>query len=302
MKKRALVSCVLAAALLLSACSGDSGRRSRRDRDRDDDERGSRFERETEETEESAAVTTEETRATETTAESTAETLQTVSLEVRNAAYASFLEIIEDNEDEIRTYNWMSMTSSSNGVMIPDDNYPLALYDITGDGLEELFLMKTENNIWATLEVYAYDAVSATSYEILTVDNLDVLAGGGGRYAIVPLDPGFLFVFTSEGDEDWTEAYTIYQFNGSEMFQSGYIEEYSHPNDDYTEYVSEYSMNGEEISEADYDDARAEVFDYVEALLQYNYLTEADMISTVSSVEFYAMTYDDMHAMLSNAN
>ena len=136
MKKRVLVSCVLAAALLLTACSGDSGRRSRRDRD-DDDDRDSRHERETEvteETEEPTMITAVETLVTETTAE----TAPAVSDELRTAAYTGYLELIEENEDEIRAYNWMSVSPSSRSVMAPSENVPLALYDVTGDGLEEL--------------------------------------------------------------------------------------------------------------------------------------------------------------------
>lgn len=303
MKKRVLVSCVLAAALLLTACSGDSGRRSRRDRD-DDDDRDSRHERETEETEETeepTLITVEETRAIETTAETTVETVPTVSDELRSAAYTGYLEIIEDNEDEIRAYNWMSVSPSSRSVMAPSEDVPLALYDVTGDGLEELFMMKADNTMYATLYVYTYDESSQSCYNILTLEYFDVLAGGGGRYALVPLDPGFLFVYTSSGDEDWTITYTIYEYNGAEFCEAGNIEEYSYPNDDYSETIYEYSMNGDSITESDFDSAREEVYDYVEALLQYNYLSDADLVSVVSSVPSYAMSYDDMHDLLSSS-
>lgn len=303
MKKRVLVSCVLAAALLFTACSGDSGRRSRRDRD-DDDDRDSRHERETEvteETEEPTMITAVETLVTEITAETTVETAATVSDELRTAAYTGYLELIEENEGEIRAYNWMSVSPSSRSVMAPSEDVPLALYDVTGDGLEELFMMKADNQMYATLYVYTYDESSQSVYNILTLEYFDVLAGGGGRYAIVPLDPGFLFVFTSSGDEDWTDTYTIYQYNGSVMCESGNIEEYSYPTDDYSDTIYEYSMNGETITESEFDSALAEVYEYVEALLQYNYLSQADMVSVVSSVDSYAMSYDDMHDYLSNA-
>lgn len=303
MKKRVFVSCVLAAAMLLSACSGDSGRRSRRDRD-DDDDRESRRERETEETEESVLITVEETRASattaETTAETAAETAAAVSDEVRTAAYTGYLELIEENEDEIRAYNWMSTMSAGRGVMAPTEEVPLALYDVTGDGLEELFMMKADNQMYATLYVYTYDESSESVYNILTLEYFDVLAGGGGRYAIAPLDPGFLFVYTSSGDEEWTERYTVYQYNGAVLFQSGVIQEYSYPTDDYSDTIYEYTMNEEAITEDDFDSARDEVYDYIEGVLQYNYISDSDMVTVLSGVDSYAMSYDDMHDYLSS--
>lgn len=303
MKKRVFVSCVLAAAMLLSACSGDSGRRSRRDRD-DDDDRESRRERETEETEEPVLITVEETRASattaETTAETAAETAAAVSDEVRTAAYTGYLELIEENEDEIRAYNWMSTMSAGRGVMAPTEEVPLALYDVTGDGLEELFMMKADNNMYATLYVYTYDVPSQSCYNILTLEYFDVLAGGGGRYAIAPLDPGFLFVYTSSGDEEWTERYTVYQYNGAVLFQAGVIQEYSYPTDDYSDTIYEYTMNEEAITEDDFDSARDEVYDYIEGVLQYNYISDSDMVTVLSGVDSYAMSYDDMHDYLSS--
>ena len=300
MKKRAVLSCVLAGAILLTACSSDNGKRNRSRHD-DDDDSGSGFVRETEQTEETETTVTEETHPVETTETSAAPTVPTVSDEVRAAAYADYLTIIEDNEDAIRAYNWMATVAPGSGVMAPSEEVPLALYDVTGDGLEELFLMKTETTYNADLEVYSYDPASGTSNLILSLEGFDVLAGGGGRYAIAPMDPGFLFVFRGEGDEEWTDSYSVYQFNGSEMYLSGNITKVSHPNDDYTEYVSDYSMNDAAIDEDDFEEAKAEVYEYIEALLQYNYLSQPDMVDVLSDVDTYAMSYDDMHDLLSGA-
>ena len=300
MKKRAVLSCVLAGAILLTACSSDNGKRNRSRHD-DDDDSGSGFVRETEPTEEAETTVTEETHPVETTETSAAPAVPTVSDEVRAAAYADYLTIIEDNEDAIRAYNWMATVAPDSGVMAPSEEVPLALYDVTGDGLEELFLMKTETTYNADLEVYSYDPASGTSNLILSLEGFDVLAGGGGRYAIAPMDPGFLFVFRGEGDEEWTDSYSVYQFNGSEMYLSGNITKVSHPNDDYTEYVSDYSMNDAAIDEDDFEEAKAEVYEYIEALLQYNYLSQPDMVYALSDVDTYAMSYDDMHDLLSGA-
>lgn len=297
MKKNVLMSCLLAGALLFASCGSDSDRRSR-DRDNDDD--GSRFERETE----TEAVETTETEPAEVTEtlQTSAATDPTVSDVVRQEAYADYLSIIEENEDAILAYDWMATLSAQSGVMAPSENQQLALYDVDGDGLEELFLMKTETTYTADLEVYTFDPALGHSRQILTLEGFDVLAGGGGRYAVMPLDPGFLAVFASEGDERWTITYSVYEYNGSEMYLAGTICEVTYPNDDYTDTVYEYTMNDEEISETQYEEARLEVFDYVEALLQYNYLSDDDMISTLSMVESYSMSYDDMHDLLSGTN
>ena len=307
MKKTALVSVILAGALLMTSCSifetGSKSRRSRRDRDDDDDDNGSPWRTEqTAETSEETIVTTAAT-----TVESTAAPVETtvtggISDAYRSAAYRDYLSIIESEEDDIRAYDWMGdWSGSGSGVLAADENTQLALYDVTGDGLEELFIMKinTQYTYMAQLEVYSYDTAAGSAYSILELDNFDEMAGGGGRYAIAPMDPGFLLVYTCMVDEDTDETYSVYMFNGSVMVNSGSINAYSYPDDNYN-YVTEYSMNGSEIDEIDFDDARTEVFDYIEALCQYNYIRDTEMVSALSSVDCYAMSYDDMHDLLSS--
>lgn len=307
MKKKAVVAGILAASMLFTACSiFDTGSRSRsrRDRDRDDDDDGNGFTR-------PAVETTEETTAATTTsaAPTAAPTEVTTpasgySDDVFVDAYFSYREILEANEEEIRAYDWMVFEggTASDGVMEPTEDCPCALADVTGDTIPDLLIMKAETDYMATLEIYSYDPESGESILIYTEDGFDVLAGGGGRYLIASMDDNCLFIYKGSGDEEWTDIYSIYAYNHTlqSMEIAGELTCYEYLNDGYDEYLQEYYIGDEPISEEDFLWYRQEALEYFEYVLQFNYISDEDMIEYSQDVSHVAFSYDEMHDLLAD--
>ncbi len=302
MRRRAFVAALLASSILLASCSAfdtGSNRRRNRDRDRDDDDDGhsSSFTRPARETSAETVPMPSETRASAETTETTAATSAS-GAEVSPEVYASYLEILEANEDAIRAYDWMSMESSSSDVLTPPEDTPCALYDVTGDGIEELFVMQTSTGYNADLTIYSYNAGSGNAEAIFESEGFDVLAGGGGRYLIGMLEDGFLFIYTGEGDEDWTNEYQVYAFDGTSSQMTGLLVEISHLDDGQYEYVYEYELNGQAIDEDTFETSKATFIEYIESVIMYNYISDPDMVAGISNMTPIAMSYDDMHSYL----
>ena len=294
--------------MLLSSCSMFTKTRDRdRDRrdDRDDDDDRPSFTRPVRETSETTAGTT----ATAVTVETTMEITPTPSDGSLTdddyvAAYTSYLTILEDNEDEIRAYDWMVSEEYSDywddSVMQPLDDCPVALADVTGDSLYDLFIMKTDNDYMATLEIYSYDPSSGSTNLIFTEDGFDLLAGGGGRYLIATMEDGFLFIYDAIGDEDWHDNYTVYYYNRAAvaMEPTGVLSYHEYLNDDATGYEYEYFLNDESISEEDFIFYKCDALEYLQYVLQFNFITDQDIIEYTGGCYRAALSYDEAYCLL----
>ena len=306
MKKKVVAVFLIVSVLMSAACNmGGSGSRSRRDRD-DDDERETRTSRtsRTEETEETTEAT-EETRPTIETAPLLTEPSSSGLINTSSgdpAIYESYLEILEDNESEIEAYNWMRYENAvePDDHLIAPGNVPCALYDITGDGIEELLIMKTDNGYAATLEIYTYDSSSSSAVQIYSEEGFDVMAGGGGEYLIGTLEDNFLFIFRGEGDEEWTDDYSVYGYLPAthEYTLTGHLKMHSDLDDAGMDYVYDYELNGEVIDADAFEEAKAAVCAYFDTIIFYNYIFDSDMINGVSGKTPIGMSYDDMHDYL----
>ena len=297
MKKRAVVAGILAASMLLTACSfldSGSSSRSRRNRDRDDDDGGSGFTRQTSEPTETEAPTPtpEETRPSQTT-----ETSATAPVDENAATAAAYLEVLAEREDDIRAYDWIRSFDgpaiAEEGWVVPDDDYTCGLADITGDNMSELFIMTCTEPYQANLEIYTYDSASDSAVCLGTIDGFDVQAGGGGRYMIAAMDEGFLLVYRGIGDMNWQDTYEVYGVNQGQFMRSAFIEMIMTVDDEYQENY-EYFMNSNELTEEQFADAKTDVLAYTEVLLQFNFLTDGEMIEAYNRLPRGTATYDGM--------
>lgn len=303
MRRRAFVAALLASSILLASCSAldtGSSRRRNRDRDRDDDD-GNRtsFTRPAPETSAETVPMPSETRApaetTETTAASTAQ-----DAEVSPEVYASYLEVLEANEDEIRAYDWMGMETAApdSERLIAYSDTPCALVDLTGDGLEELLIMSTTTGYNADLHVYTYNSDTGSCEPIMELQGFDVLAGGGGRFLIAQLTDGYLLIYKGEGDEDWTDVYAVFGFLDTSTYLGGRLECDTHLDDGQSSYVHEYTLNGDTIDEDTFEESKSTMIDYIGTVIMYNFVSDPDMVSALSDMTPIAMSYDDMHSYL----
>ena len=306
MKKFKILALVLAAMMLFASCSQPT--RSRRDRDRNrdrDDDSSPRFTRPAPETSETTAATT--TAATTTAATTASDPIPTPATgsglpdEVFLNAYTDYLEILEENEDEILAYDWQVYEDSSwSSAATPDVDSPCALADVTGDNVPDLIIMKAETEYMATLEMYSYNPATGTTDLVYSEDGFDILAGGGGRYMIATIEEGFTFIYKGEGDEEWTDLYSVYYYNSAsgQLECTGTLMFHQDLDAAGMEYVYEYYLDDEEITEADFLFDKQDVLGYVQYILQYNYISDEDMADCISSNPGVAMSYDEMYELL----
>ena len=220
--------------------------------------------------------------------------------EVSPEVYASYLEVLEANEDEIRAYDWMGMETAApdSERLIAYSDTPCALVDLTGDGLEELLIMSTTTGYNADLHVYTYNSDTGSCEPIMELQGFDVLAGGGGRFLIAQLTDGYLLIYKGEGDEDWTDVYAVFGFLDTSTYLGGRLECDTHLDDGQSSYVYEYTLNGDTIDEDTFEESKSTMIDYIGTVIMYNFVSDPDMVSALSDMTPIAMSYDDMHSYL----
>ena len=102
------------------------------------------------EPESNVPIEAEESVSGETAAETApAEPQNNIPDEIRTAAYASYLQLIESQKNDISLYTWMSNESFyeiDNTWLVSLEAVPCSLVDITGDGLDELLVLKVQRD------------------------------------------------------------------------------------------------------------------------------------------------------------
>lgn len=221
--------------------------------------------------------------------------------ETRAAAYSSFLTVLEESETSINDYMTWAYSDSA----------PCALYDVTGDGLEELFLVSTPPGMLdGRLIVYTYNEIDDESDVIL---NASIYTGGlgGTMLNVFSSDDGDITVFSLSSEEGgYFSNYSRYCYNGTE-----YTAEYemtesivnSFSSDGLTVLDPVYTVNGTEVNETEFRSSESGMLDSVGTLLisidssDDRWFLDTDPIdSAVSNYEPISEPYEDMHALLSS--
>ena len=224
---------------------------------------------------------------------------QPVSDDTKQNAYRAYLSTLESLKDPITSYTWMNTGSTDSNWLYPYDNTPCAVADVTGDGLEELIIMKDQGDVSAELDVYTYNASSDSAEVILTVDYLNSQLGSGrGVVVSVNVDGDLVIIDLPRFEGEYT-TYIVYTFNGSEMICKESAVDMVTSNDDYTEFFHRYKINDNDVSESEYEAKTIEIADSMDTLLQYAMVLGDNAISKVLVMSSKAMTYDEMHDHLS---
>ena len=132
-----------------------------------------------------------------------------------------------------------------------------SLFDITGDGIPELFFAYSEDHnngdylLCGQISVYTYDPVTGQAEEMITFENAYMIAAGGFRSDIVLEDNGNIVVFSDGGDEDWIYTATEYEITpDNRLSMVNTISDYSNYDYDTDSQIDEYTQNLGEIDEA----------------------------------------------------
>lgn len=219
--------------------------------------------------------------------------------ELMRSAYEAFLDVLETLEIYIRAYKWMNQGRDDSGWLFPVENIPCAIADVTGDGLEELIVMKAPDNNSATLEVYTYNESTGKAENILTVDDLNAVAGGGCGDLIAVTDEGKLLVYGIWRDESTFEEFSVYSFDGNKLSAELDLSCHNYPNDDYTAFINTCKLNDVEITKEEFVSKKEECIRSINVLLQYAFLFDDEIKAKVAGMPSDAMTYMDMHTILS---
>ena len=119
-------------------------------------------------------------------------------------AYLAYKDVLEQNKDAIANYNWQNGTWDQDG---PKDRLlPVALCDINGDDIPELFFMAAVNEYQAELNIYSMR--DGKAYE-LTYEGrqqeagrfADTAVAAGTQFAVYTgKTPGTMYIYFVNGE------------------------------------------------------------------------------------------------------
>lgn len=247
--------------------------------------------------EDTTETQTEET--TETTAEETTEAIEEA------VDYASvYLSILQREQDKILYYNQFRSAIGDDWSGDYEESAPIAIADITGDGVPELLLIQSQsmdNNYVADL--YVYTVENGVEKQIIYENGWDVQVAGGSTYALFQIE-GEPTLYASNGmsDEFTEENYYRYDVlaNGN-ISKTELMTRYNQPNEDYTQTISTCTINGADATAEAFQTELDGLSGKVTTLLLYNHDPFDDRASEkLAQAEQMYMTYDEAVAYLSD--
>lgn len=232
-------------------------------------------------------------------------------------AYASYLQVLRDNEEEIKSYSWQLdenddwinkglteyMTGDNNSLNYIESprNKCVALYDLNDDGVPELLFMSAENGYLAGLYIYTYKDGKAVkcSYTLNSgndnIDDIfqDVAVAGGTNYMIYAgKRQGTFYIAHSMTDEyESLTSNEMFMSADGKITQAGYVHDYFSliSSDD----IDEYSIDGKAVSHDEGVAAFKENGEDYEMILLFSGNMKELSVSSNTRGSTAAMTYID---------
>lgn len=175
-------------------------------------------------------------------------------------AYEAYLELLVDKQAEIDSYDWQKgFFDGAEGYLDENMARPVALSDVTGDGIPELIYMEGVADeggfrICAALNIVTYEDGGIKTLH--RSEGWDVNAGGGSSYCLFKeLGDSALYVYENGGDESW--IYSCSRFLENEYGELEKSEVCRR--EDTADYVDgdwagvrNYLVSGETATEAEY--------------------------------------------------
>lgn len=142
----------------------------------------------------------------------------------RKAAYSAYKNVIEQNATAIKAYSWQTVpgkdTYNARGI-----DRPIALCDIDGDNVPELFFFTSQNQGIASLHIYTFNGKEAVE---LSYDGFnegaysgklaDQQAAAGTSYVVYKgKDANTLYIYDSNGDDYMQYNIHIYVMKNSKL-------------------------------------------------------------------------------------
>ena len=126
----------------------------------------------------------------------------------RKAAYSAYKTVIEQNSMTIKAYSWQTVpgknTYNARGI-----DRPIALCDVNGDRIPELFFFTSQNQGIARLHIYTFNGKKAVELSYAGFNDdvnggrlSDVMAAAGTSYVVYKgKEANTLYMYDSSGDD-----------------------------------------------------------------------------------------------------
>ena len=126
----------------------------------------------------------------------------------RKAAYSAYKTVIEQNSMTIKAYSWQTVpgknTYNARGI-----DRPIALCDVDGDKIPELFFFTSQNQGIARLHIYTFNGKEAVEFSYAGFNDdvnegrlSDVMAAAGTSYVVYKgKEANTLYMYDSSGDD-----------------------------------------------------------------------------------------------------
>jgi len=175
----------------------------------------------------------------------------------RKSAYQAYKTIIEQNQTAIKAYSWQTVPGKDtyNGRGI---DRPIALCDIDGDKISELFFFTANNEYDAQMHIYTYNGKEAVelSYDGFNEGSYsgklaDQQAAAGTSYVVYKgKEANSLYIYDSNGDDSMFYNIHKYTMKNSKL---ELVQTLSNVvgHDDSGKITDVYKRNGKTVSNAD---------------------------------------------------
>ena len=204
-------------------------------------------------TTEPTTTTTEATTTTTTTEPTT--TTTALDKKPMYEAYKKFLSEKKKRITAYYTYEEFTYSDSKGWKSEYKENknpIQAALVDLTGDDVNELVLiLQGDNELSYDMVVYSY--IDGKVKSVLKIKNIDVMAGGYSSYIVCKSKTkGEICIYTGRFDEEYSEAYTVYKWNGEKFKAKSSFGSYSKVNDKGDGFKYYYFNGDEKIKKDDF--------------------------------------------------
>ena len=246
-------------------------------------------------------VTTEVTTKAEETTEVTTEEPTEVTTEaaIDESLYkAAYKEVLESYKTQIDNYYWQYEYDYSTKTA-KEEQTPIVFADVTGDGVPEMILVRSEQNeaSIAQMDIYSFDGTNAKRIfgtDMEEYGGWDINAASGTSYYLFTTKKGTLYAYSGIGDEGYTDQYIKFALDDSGMLQKATTwARKEGPNEDYSATVVSCTKNGSEISEDKYDTQVKKLQKNFDTLLMYNGQGKDKAKEVLGTLDDTAMTYDE---------
>lgn len=211
---------------------------------------------------------------------------------------AAYKEVLESYKTQIDNYFWQYEYDYSTKAA-KEEQTPIVFADVTGDGVPEMILVRSEQNeaSIAQMDIYSFDGTKAKRIfgtDMEEYGGWDINAASGTSYYLFTTKKGTLYAYSGIGDEGYTDHYIKFALDDSGMLQKATTWARNEgPNDDYSATVVSCTKNGSEISEDKYDTQVKKIQKNFDTLLMYNGQGKNKAKEILGTLDDTAMTYDE---------